>query len=129
MIFNYLFQCPCAENKKIEAARLEKAYNDEKLRKKLEKRAQIEKEVARREDILEKRKQKYYESLKKAEMVKDQPQVMRSKPHSAINNSVGFTNGCCGKCGLALAYHELIQLFLTERVIKSINEMSDIFPA
>ena len=99
MIFNYLFQCPCAENKKIEAARLEKAYNDEKLRKKLEKRAQIEKEVARREDILEKRKQKYYESLKKAEMVKDQPQVMRSKPHSATNNSFGSLMAAAGNVG------------------------------
>ena len=50
----------------------------------------MEKEVARREDILE--KQKYYESLKKAEIVKDQPQVIRSKPHSATKNSVGSLN-------------------------------------
>ena len=63
----FFFQCPCAENNRQEVARREKAATEIEIQKKLAKRSEKEKEKAKRDDMIQKRKKKYYESLKRAE--------------------------------------------------------------
>ena len=69
---NIFFQCPCAENNRQEVARREKAATEIEIQKKLAKRSEKEKEKAKRDDMIQKRKKKYYESLKRAEAGKYQ---------------------------------------------------------
>ena len=65
--FPIFFQCPCAENKRQEIARREADATEAEFKKKMAKRTEREKEKAKRDDLIQKRKQKYYESLKRAE--------------------------------------------------------------
>ena len=66
-VIYFFFQCPCAENNRQEVARREKAATEIEIQKKLAKRSEKEKEKAKRDDMIQKRKKKYYESLKRAE--------------------------------------------------------------
>ena len=70
-----LFQCPCAAIKRAEEAKIEAQRRDEEIRKKLEKKTQMDKERARREELIEKRRQHYYQSLKRAELKENKPKI------------------------------------------------------
>lgn len=71
----FAFKCPCAAIKKAEEAKIEAQRKDEEIRKKLEKKTERDKERARREELIEKRRQHYYQSLKRAETKESQPKI------------------------------------------------------
>ena len=81
----FFFQCPCAENNRQEVARREKAATEIEIQKKLAKRSEKEKEKAKRDDMIQKRKKKYYESLKRAEAGKYQLLLFLTLNHQYTN--------------------------------------------